>query len=498
MEVHTTKTWRKKKVRNFEEARKTYLYAGERRILEYLNFVNLATIGDIARATELSEKLLQIKYLRELEGLGFIKKLKLQNTILYEIDKWGMLKLAEQEYGNDTLDKKELRKLAKEQGIYIREEPVAFLKHKILRAKAGAEIYRAYKEAQEQGIQTLEILSETRARRFLKELLGERGKTSYPNPDFVLTDKREMIFIEVETGANTKSDLRGKLVRYRNMEQFAVKNSLKLYAVFVVEGERSKEKYIAKMIQAQQPGGRYSFSADVGFKRVLFTIKELAEWLSEWKGLQPQMERWEFLREQGQVFTNKTLQEIANEIQMKYIQEEQERQKREKELKERKEKEERERQEREEQERKRQEFMQRYTRTEFDGSEEIQRQAQTLEIVRTYLQPGPKITIIENNIVVEVESLYEFAEDKRSFVYDNAKQYAKVVIDVGDVKEKIQRQPYNDCSYLIFRLDPIINIKMEKVPLAEGARFERELKEVIRTIDQSGEHNLVYVLNFQV
>jgi len=39
---------------------------------------------------------------------------------------------------------------------------------------------------------------------------------------------------------------------------------------------------------------------------------------------------------------------------------------------------------------------------------------------------------------------------------------------------------------------------MERIPLAEGARFERELKEVIRTIDQNGEHNLVYVLNFQV
>jgi hypothetical protein len=269
MEIHTTKTWRKRRVRNFEEARKTYLYAGQRRALEFLSFVNLATIGDIARATGLSEKLLKIKYLRELEGLGFVKKLKLQNTILYEIDKWGMLKLAEQEYGNDTQDKKELRKIAKEQGIYVREEPIAFLKHKILRAKAGAEIYRAWKEAQEKGTQALEILSETRARRFLKELLIEKSKGGYPNPDFILKGERELIFIEVETGANVKSDLRGKLIRYRNMEQFVNKNGLKLYAVFIVEGDKSKEKYIAKMIQAQQPGGRYSFSADVGFKRAL-------------------------------------------------------------------------------------------------------------------------------------------------------------------------------------------------------------------------------------
>jgi hypothetical protein len=182
---------------------------------------------------------------------------------------------------------------------------------------------------------------------------------------------------------------------------------------------------------------------------------------------------------------------------MKYIQEEQERQRREKELLEKREKEERERKEREEQERKRQEFKQKYTRTEYDGSEEIQRQAKELSIMRTYLQPGPKIAIINGNIVVEIESLYEFAEDKRKFVYDNAKQYAKVVID-GDVKEKIQRQPYNDCSYLIFRLDPVLHFKRGIIPLMEGARFERELKEGIRTIDQNGEYNLVYVLNFQV
>jgi hypothetical protein len=251
------------------------------------------------------------------------------------------------------------------------------------------------------------------------------------------------------------------------------------------------------MIQAQQPGGRYSFSADVGFKRTLLTIKELSEWLSEWKGLEPHTERFEFLRGQGQIFENKPLQQIANEMQMKYIQEEQERQKREKELQEKKEKEERERQEREEQERKRQEFLQRYTRTEFDGSEEIQRQAKELAIMRTYLQTGPKIAIVQNNIVVEVENLYEFAEGNRNFVLDIAKEYSKVVIDMGNMREKIQRQLSDSCSYIVFRLDPIINIKMERVPLAEGARFEKELKEVIRKVGQ-GEYNLVYVLNFAV
>jgi hypothetical protein len=142
--------------------------------------------------------------------------------------------------------------------------------------------------------------------------------------------------------------------------------------------------------------------------------------------------------------------------------------------------------------------MQRYTRTDYDGSEEIQIQAKELAIMRTYLQPGPKIAIVQNNIVVEVENLYEFAEGNRNFVLDIAKEYSKVVIDMGNMREKIQRQPSDSCSYIVFVLDPLINIKMERVPLAEGAKFERELKEVIKTIDQSRECKLVYVLNFAV
>ena len=439
MEIKKHKTWKKVAIKDFAKARKVFLYRGERRILYFLNAVSFATIEDIARATFLSENVLRREYLRELEAIGFIKATVQDKVKLYSLQKWGMYKLAEmqeleKEYDAGGLEKRDLgkrilKRKAKIDGIFSLARPFIQSEHQLLRAKVGAELYRAWTLViGKNERQSLTLLNGIMSGRFIRgELRKKREKDEkLPIPDFVLLGWSELIFVEVETGANKKSELRDKLMRYRTLTNL-FKSKFKVYVLFVVDTEKDKIEWVKKTLKAQQPGGPYVFSLDVGFKRKLVDIAELREWLKDWHELEQKEERYGFIGEEGDIFNLKSLQEnykaSVKEINLERIEKEkeekrarereEERKKEEEEEVERKKKqEEEERKEAEERKReeeekkkaelqeKRKQFLAQYTKFDYDRRSEV-REAQELSIRRSELKdPDFKVKVDSNNVYV--------------------------------------------------------------------------------------------------
>ena len=429
MEIKKHKTWKKRLVKSFAEARKVFLYRGQRRILDFLSLVDVATMEDIARATLLSENILKRKYLRELETIGFIKRLTQGKVTLYFLQKWGMYKIVEERKGLDDLQKRKLKKIAKGTGLFSQTEAFAQPDHQILNAKVGAELFRAHllaeKQAQEGNI--LELLNKRNAKRFIKLFFESRGKIAkgVPIPDFMLEGNKEVIFVEAETRENKKERLKEKFFHYEFLaEEFT--RQYKVCILFVVDTEKDKVRWVRKAVKAQERNGD-KFSFTVKFSRKLVDIAELREWLGNWQILEEQEDRFGFISFRGEIFDLKSLEETnqisALEIAIKKKEDEKERVRKEEEQREREEEqrrgeeqrkkweEEAEERKREEEEKKKaeceeksKEFSGRFTKFDYDREENVKEEAKELNLTRSQMRDSQfKVEVDGSNVYVLLE-----------------------------------------------------------------------------------------------
>jgi hypothetical protein len=431
MEIKKHKTWKKGVVKSFAEARKVFLYKGERKVLEFLSFVDFAMLEDIARATILSQSVLKKKYLRELEAIGFIKRTTLDKITLYSLQKWGMYKISEGIIKSKRdLTKRELKKIAKEKGIFSQAEAFAMPEHQILNARVGTELFRAHllaeKQAQEENI--LKLLNKREAEHFIRHFFELEGKmpSGVPIPDFILKGRSEVIFVEVETGDNKKSRLRDKFRRYKFLaEEF--KRQYAVYILFVVDSREDKVRWVRKAVKAQQPSRPYVFSLDVNFKRKLVDVAELREWLENWHELEEQgLWREGFIGSSGDIFNlksleenrimsqreinieKKRLEEYEEELQRRELEKEKERQEEEERRKAREREEEERKKEEEERkkaefEKKKKEFLEKYTKFDYDRdyNGKVKSGAKELGIRRSDLRdPDFKVAVDYNRVFV--------------------------------------------------------------------------------------------------
>lgn len=423
MEIKKHKTWKKTVVEDFAKARKVFLYKGERRILDFLSFIDVATIEDIARATLLSKNILKAKYLRELETIGFIKRTTQDKITLYFLQKWGMYKIAEEREGLDDLQKKKLKEIAKKTGLFSQTKAFAQPEHQILNAKVGAEFFRAYLIAEKQeGGCIFKLLNKRGAKRFIDFFFESRGRVAkgVPIPDFMLEGNEEVIFIEVETRENKKDRLREKLCHYDFLKE-EIEKQYRMRVLFIVDSEKDKVRWVRKTLKAQQ-ATKDSHSFTVGFSRKLVDTAELKEWLENWHVLEGQEDRFGFISLDGDIFNLKTLEETyqisAMELAVKRMEEAEEKERRKVELqrileerKKQKEQEEERRKEAEELkekekaelEKERNKFLEKYTTNDWDmdiGVNDwearifhLREELEKYKITRDMLREGEKVEL---------------------------------------------------------------------------------------------------------